>query len=162
MDLLIAIILTAIIAVFAFAIAQQVVKHTNKQTLISTIKNNPDEADEWITEAAERIDKGEYDCVLDDNFYKKYASLTLYRTYKFEREFYRILQDSDETDVVAVEKLDNLNSQFLSIKKRLKEHDEEAKRQAQREQMRTVAQVQQDKLAELTNKASQALDEVWD
>lgn len=151
MDLLIAIIITSTIAVFAFPIAQQAVKHTNKQILISTIKNNPDEADKWITEAAERIDKDAYDCVLDDNFYKKYASPTLYRTYKFEREFYRISQDSDETDVVAVEKLENLNSQFLSIKKRLKEHDEEAKCHAQREQMRTVTQVQQDKLNAINN-----------
>lgn len=56
----------------------------------------------------------------------------------------------------------DLNYQFLAIKRHLQEHDKEAKRQAQREQLRTVTQVQQDKLAKLTNKASQALDEVWD
>lgn len=92
MDLLIAIIITAIIAVFAVVIAIKLVQYDNKWTLIRTIKNNPDDADEWITKTAERIDKGEYHCKLDDNFYKKYASPTLYKTYKFEREYYRTLK----------------------------------------------------------------------
>ena len=81
----------------------QAVTYTNKQILISQIKNNPQQADEIITQATESIERGELYCTLDDNFYKKYASPTVYITYKFEREFYTILQDSDDSDVIANE-----------------------------------------------------------
>ena len=140
----------------------QAVTYTNKQILISQIKNNPQQADEIITQATESIERGELYCTLDDNFYKKYASPTVYITYKFEREFYTILQDSDDSDVIANEKLNELQSQFLDIKQRLQKRDEEARQQAQREQLRTLKKEQQNKIELLANKASQALDEVWD
>lgn len=58
--------------------------------------------------------------------------------------------------------MNELQSQFLDIKQRLQKRDEEARQQAQREQLRTLKKEQQNKIELLANKASQALDEVWD
>ena len=55
-----------------------------------------------------------------------------------------------------------MQSQFLGIKQRLQKRDDMAKLQVQREQLRTLEKVQQNKLELLTNKASQVLDDVWD
>lgn len=162
MNILTILIISVIGTVFLMFMTIQAVTYTNKQILISQIKNNPQQADEIITQATESIERGELYCTLDDNFYKKYASPTVYITYKFEREFYTILQDSDDSDVIANEKLNELQSQFLDIKQRLQKRDEEARQQAQREQLRTLKKEQQNKIELLANKASQALDEVWD
>lgn len=162
MNILTILIISVIGTFFLMFMAIQAVTYTNKHILISSIKNNPQQADEIITQATESIARGELYCTLDDNFYKKYASPTLYITYKFEREFYKILQDSDESDVIANEKLNELQSQFLGIKQHLQKRDDMAKLQVQREQLRTLEKEQQNKLELLTNKASQVLDDVWD
>ena len=162
MNILTILIISVIGTFFLMFMAIQAVTYTNKHILISSIKNNLQQADEIITQATESIARGELYCTLDDNFYKKYASPTLYITYKFEREFYKILRDSDESDVIANEKLNELQSQFLDIKQCLQKRDYMTNLQVQREQLRTLEKVQQDKLEVLTNKASQALDDVWD
>lgn len=162
MNILTILIISVIGTFFLMFMAIQAVTYTNKHILISSIKNNLQQADEIITQATESIARGELYCSLDDNFYKKYASPTLYITYKFEREFYKILRDSDESDVIANEKLNELQSQFLDIKQCLQKRDNMTNLQVQREQLRTLEKVQQDKLEVLTNKASQALDDVWD
>lgn len=162
MNILTILIISVIGTFFLMFMAIQAVTYTNKHILISSIKNNLQQADEIITQATESIARGELYCTLDDNFYKKYASPTLYITYKFEREFYKILRDSDESDVIANEKLNELQSQFLDIKQCLQKRDNMTNLQVQREQLRTLEKVQQDKLEVLTNKASQALDDVWD
>lgn len=142
MNILTILIISVIGTFFLMFMAIQAVTYTNKHILISSIKNNLQQADEIITQATESIARGELYCTLDDNFYKKYASPTLYITYKFEREFYKILRDSDESDVIANEKLNELQSQFLDIKQCLQKRDNMTNLQVQREQLRTLEKVQ--------------------
>lgn len=126
-----------------FFLLQKLFLKIGKWILISDIKENPKNADKLIENS---------DCNLDDEFYQKYASKSLQLKRKFQHELYGTCwTDADNWDVIAQDKFRNLKNQYDDLQLKLLEREEEAKRK-----------VQQNKMEVLTNKASQALDEVWD
>lgn len=137
------IILVFLIFYVSCLLLQKLFLKIGKWILISDIKENPKNADKLIENS---------DCNLDDEFYQKYASKSLQLKRKFQHELYGTFwTDTDNWDVIAQDKFRNLKNQYDDLQLKLLEREEEAKRK-----------VQQNKMEVLTNKASQALDEVWD
>lgn len=115
---------------------QKLCSKIDKWILISDIKENPKNADKLIENS---------DCDLDDEFYQKYASKSL----QLKREFQNTFDNAHEfarhhNDDVAHDKFHNLKEEYDKI------------------QLDAESKAQQSQMEVLTNKASQALDEVWD
>lgn len=116
-----------------------------EKRLIKKIKAHPEQADELI-------DNYGHKQFLNDDFYKTYASPTS----NFKQELEDAINYADNYgDFIALDTYQKLSSKY---NKRLqKQLAEKAKIEADK-----IKQEQNQQIELLTNKASQALDEVWD
>lgn len=116
-----------------------------EKRLIKKINANPEHADELINNY-------EYKNFFSDDFYKKYAS----PSYHFKQELKDNIEYAENyCDFVALDTYQKLSTKY---NKRLqKQLAKKAKIEADK-----IKQEQTKKIELLTNKASQALDEVWD
>lgn len=113
--------------------------------LIKKIKAHPDQADELITNYENKK-------FLPDDFYKKYAS----PSFNFKQELDENIEYAENyCDFIALDTYQKLSSKYN--KRQQKQLAEKAKIEADK-----IKQEHQTQLELLTNKASQALDEVWD
>lgn len=105
---------------------------------------------------------------LNDKFYKKYASPRK----KFKVELKEAIAKTTKTDIIALDTYEQLSSKYFKIIKKLDETEKQRRaqqaeadklRQAQQAEAREAQrqQEQNQKLEVLANKASQALDKVW-
>ena len=117
----------------------------DQKRLIKQIKANPEQADELI-------DNYKHKDFLSDDFNKKYAS----PSFNFKQELDENIEYADNyCDFVALDTYQKLSSKYN--KRQLKQLAEKAKIEADK-----IKQEQTKKIELLTNKASQALDDVWD
>ena len=117
---------------------------TRKQ-LIKKIKANPEQADELIDNYADKDG-------LNADFYKEYAS----PSFNFKREIKESIEYANNYgDFVALDTYQKLSSKYN--KHLQKQLAEKAKIESDK-----IKQEQTKKIELLTNKASQALDDVWD
>lgn len=129
--------------------------------LIKKIKANPEMTDFYIKTYWAK----DY---LNDKFYKKYASPRK----KFKVELKEAIAKTTKTDIIALDTYEQLSSKYFKIIKKLDETEKQRRaqqaeadklRQAQQAEAREAQrqQEQNQKLEVLANKASQALDKVW-
>ena len=133
--------LTFVLILAGMAICLMISQHK----LIKQIKEHPEQADDLI-------DNYEDKKYLSDDFYKKYAS----PSFNFKQELEEDIEYAENyCDFIALDTYQKLSSKY---NKRLqKQLAEKAKIEADK-----IKQKQTKKIELLTNKASQALDDVWD
>lgn len=132
-----------IVGVLLFGIASHLM--IAEKCLIKQIKEHPEQADELI-------DNYKHKDFLPDDFYKKYAS----PSFNFKPELDENIEYADNYgDFVALDTYQKLSSKYN--KHLQKQLAEKAKIEADK-----IKQEQTKKIELLTNKASQALDDIWD
>ena len=130
--------------------------------LIKEIKANPEQTDILIKNYWAK----DY---LSKDFYKKYASPRK----KFKIELNEAIKKAEKTDIIALDSYEQLSSEYFKYIAQLAETDKQRRaQQAEADKQRRAQQAkareaqrqqeQNQKLEVLANKASQALDEVWD
>lgn len=124
-------------------------KITNPQ-LIKQIKANPEQTDILIKNYWAK----DY---LSKDFYKQYASPRK----KFKIELKEAISNTNKTDIIALDRYESLSSEYFKLISQIREDEKQQKQQQAVEQELKRKQEQNQKLEVLANKASQALDKVW-
>lgn len=130
--------------------------------LIKKIKAHPEQAELLITTYYAK----DY---LSKDFYKKYASPRK----KFKIELNDAIANMNKTDIIALDRYESLSLEYFKFIAQMSETEKQRRQQeieAEKQRQKLQAEVrelkrqqeQNQKLEVLVNKASQALDEVWD
>ena len=119
--------------------------------LIKKIKANPEMTDFYIKTYWAK----DY---LNNDFYKKYASPKK----KFKVELKDAINNTNKTDIIALDRYESLSSEYFKRIAQIREIEKQRQKQQAEEQELKHQQEQNQKMEVLANKASQALDEVWD
>ena len=130
--------------------------------LIKKIKANPEQAELLIKSYWAK----DY---LSKEFYKKYA----WPSKRFKIELNEAIANMNKTDIIALDRYESLSSEYFKLIAQIRETEkqrsqqqieaEKQRRQQQAEEQELKRQQEQNlKMEVLANKATQALDEVWD